>query len=672
MKRKPLPLAEGARSPWMAAMLVHAFAAVGCQAPQTGEWRHYASDLASSKYSPLSQITRENAQALTVAWVWSSPDNELVDDLNANGVAIWPHAYETSPLMVSGVLYASTSLSQVAAIDASTGRTLWVYDPKSYLGADGAAIAFPPNIGFVERGVAYWERDGEERIFFGTGNAELIALDLAGNLVSGFGDGGRIDLTASLRRPTPRFLYSVTSPPTVCGDTVIVGSTVLDFPLLAAMPPGDVRGFDAHTGKLLWTFHTIPQPGEFGNDTWQAGSAETFGGANVWQPTSCDPALGLVYLPVSTPTNDYFGGQRKGDGLFGESVVALNARNGERVWHYQLVHHGVWDYDPPAAPNLVDIHVDGHPIKALAQVTKQGMVFVLDRTNGTPVWPIEERAVPQSTVPGEETSKTQPIPTRPLPFERQELTDADLIDFTPELNRKAKALVDQYEHGPLYIPPSLDASAAGGTRGTAYLPGNLGGSSWTGAAFNPEMHLLFIPSITRPVVATLAPFPGADLAGSTAPLLLDNGLPITKPPYGRLTAIDLDTGEHRWMTPLGRGPVDHPALKELALDRLGWPRRGFVLGTKDLLFVVQEGDVRPRAEQLGMTTVLFEATNSEAFLWAYDPNDGSMISQTPIEAGNATGAPITYMANDRQFIVIPTGGGGQPAHLVAFALPSPQ
>jgi len=259
-----------------------------------GEWPYYGADPANSKYSRLTQITRENVKRLAPAWVWESPDNDIVENLNQNGVKIWPHAYETSPLMVNGVLYASTSLGQVTAIDAAEGKTRWVFDTKSYLASDGTTVAFPPNIGFVARGVAYWQAAAEARIFFGTGAGELIALDLDGKLVSGFGAGGRIDLKQGLRAPAPQPFYSVTSPPIVCGDTVIVGSCVLDFPLTPQMPPGDVRGFDARTGELLWTFHTVAQSGEVGNETWKDEAWRTTGGANVWAPMSCDPELQRV------------------------------------------------------------------------------------------------------------------------------------------------------------------------------------------------------------------------------------------------------------------------------------------------------------------------------------------------------------------------------------------
>jgi len=650
-------------------VLLLAWSACQPEKKSSGEWRVYAGDVTSNKYSRLHQITRDNAKTLTEAWTWTSPDNAIVDQVNQDGLKLWPHAYETTPLMVGGVLYASTSLSQVAAIDAATGQTLWVYDPKTYYAADGKTLAYPPNQGFVERGVAYWEDGWDRRIFFGTGDAQLLALDTNGHPIPDFGTGGRVDLKAGLRRPVTADVYSVTSPPIVCGDTVVVGSCVVDFPVDPELPPGDVRGFDARTGKLLWTFHTVPQAGDPGTATWKNDSWKTIGAANVWAPMSCDPELGNIYLPTSTPANDFYGGRRQGDGLYGESIVAVNAKTGQRVWHYQVTHHGLWDYDLPAAPTLVDIKVDGRPIKALAQPTKQGMVFVLDRVTGLPVWPIEERPVPPSKVPGEQASPTQPFPTKPAPIDRQGLTDDDLIDFTPELRQQALDLVHQYEYGPIYTPPSIDNSANGGKKGTIALPGDIGGSSWTGATFDPEKGVLYVPSVTLPAVYALTgPFPAAEYAGISGPIALPNGLPISKPPYGRMTAIDLNTGNHLWQATMGRGPIDHPALKDLHLPRLGWPRRSFVLATGDLLFVTQEGIVKPRP-QLSPYTSFYELTNSESYLWTYDPSDGTMLSETPIPEGNAAGSPITYMANGRQFVVIPVGGAGNPAKLVAFALP---
>ncbi len=319
--------------------------------------------------------------------------------------------------MVNGVLYVSTSLSQVAAIDAATGKTLWLYDPETW------KKGTPSNNGFVHRGVAYWANGDDRRILFGTGDGYLICLNAkTGQPIPGFGQNGRIDLTQGLSRPVDRRLYGVSSPPIICRDVVVMGSKVHDVPVARVMPPGDVRGFDVRTGKQRWLFRSVPAEGEFGNETWEQESWKTTGAANVWTMMSADEALGYVYLPFSTPANDFFGGQRPGNGLFGESLVCLDARTGKRVWHFQMAHHGLWDYDLPSAPNLIDVRVNGKPVKAVAQVSKQGFVYVFDRVTGKPIWPIEERLVPQSTAPGEKSSRTQPFPTKPAPFDRQGVT----------------------------------------------------------------------------------------------------------------------------------------------------------------------------------------------------------------------------------------------------------
>jgi quinoprotein glucose dehydrogenase len=349
-------------------------------------------------------------QAPEVAWTWRSAE-EAIAKANPD-LKTW--VWESTPLMVDGVLYVSTSLSQVAAIDAATGKTRWVYDPETWKNGT------PSNNGFVHRGVAYWADGDDQRILFGTGDGYLICLNAqTGKPISTFGEQGRIDLTQGLGRPVDRRLYGVSSPPIICRDVVVMGSKVHDVPLAKEMPPGDVRGFDVRTGKQQWLFRSVPREGEFGNETWDQGSWKTTGGANVWTLMSADEALGYVYLPFSTPSNDFFGGQRPGNGLFGESLVCLDAPTGKRIWHFQVVHHGLWDYDLPAAPNLIDIRVNGKPVKAVAQVSKQGFLYVFDRVTGEPIWPIEERPVPQSTVPGERTSPTQPFPTKPAPFDRE-------------------------------------------------------------------------------------------------------------------------------------------------------------------------------------------------------------------------------------------------------------
>jgi quinoprotein glucose dehydrogenase len=446
------------------------------------------------------------------------------------------------------------------------------------------------------------------------------------------------------------------------GDVVVVGSIIYDNARHKQGFPGDVRGFDARSGKLLWTFHTVPKKGEVGYETWLEGSAEYSGQANVWTTMSADEELGYVYLPLSTPTNDEYGGHRPGDNLFGESVVCVEARSGRRVWHFQAVHHGLWDYDLPAAPVLADIVVEGKPIKALAQVSKQAFAYVLDRTTGAPVWPIEERPVPTSATPGERASPTQPFPTRPAPFDRQGLTEDDLIDFTPQLRAEALSVVRFFDHGPLFTPPTL--------RGAIVVPGLIGGASWAGAALDPETNVLYVPSVTYPYVLRLVEPESGDMRYINEFLRNLNGpqgLPLTKPPYGRITAIDLDTGDHLWMVPHGSGPRDHPALKHLHLPELGWSSRGFVLATKTLLFAVQGPHFAQVLSPRGNSAEQFAMTR-EPRLRAFDKKSGDLLFELELPA-NAGGSPITYEAGGRQFIVVPVGGGGIPAELIALALP---
>ena len=646
--------------------LVSNFCAIGLivypiDAGEIGEWRAYGSDKASTKYVPLDQINKDNVKDLRVAWRWNSPDNALVE----SNPELWTMVNEATPLMIGGVIYTSTSLNQVAAIKAVTGETIWVHDPKIY--KDGT----PANTGFVHRGVSYWETGDDKRILFGTGNGYLIALDAqTGKPIPGFGEGGRVDLTKGLRRPVNRRLYAVFSPPVICRNVVVVGSTVLDSfaigkPPQKQMPPGDVRGFDVRTGEQRWIFHTIPQKEEFGNETWKNNSWMTTGNANVWTMMSADEELGYVYLPVSTPTNDFYGGDRLGDNLFAESLVCLNAETGARIWHFQILHHGLWDYDLPAAPNLIDITVDGKKIKAVAQVTKQAFCFVFDRVTGKPVWPIEERPVPQSAVPGEFSSLTQPFPTKPAPFDRQGLTHDDLIDFTPALRKQALSAIEDYDYGALYTPPS--------EKGTIAMPGIIGGASWAGAAVDPDKGIIYIPSYTYPAIITLnkAKDSKADYAYTGALVFGPNGprgLPLIKPPYGRITAIDLNTSKHKWTQPVGDGPRDHPTLRHLNLPPLGWAQRNFPLLTQSLLFAAAQAqwDVTGNSPRGNAIEVTFEEQNP--FLWTFDPENGRQLSRMKLPS-NAQGAPITYMAGEKQFIVIPIGGANRSAELIALSLP---
>jgi len=614
------------------------------------EWLNYAGDKASSKYSLLTQISGGNFNRLRTAWTWRSAEEEVA---NANHLKTW--VWEATPLMVGGVLYISTSLSQVAAIDAATGKTRWIYDPETWKNGT------PSNNGFVHRGVAYWADGDDQRILFGTGDGYLICLNAqTGKPIRTFGREGRIDLTQELGRTVDRHLYGVSSPPIICRDVVVMGSKVNDVPLAAEMPPGDVRGFDVRTGKQQWIFHVIPRQGEFGNETWKDGSWKTTGAANVWTMMSADDALGYVYLPFSTPSDDHYGVHRPGDGLFGESLVCLDARTGKRVWHFQMVHHGLWDYDLPCAPNLIDIRVDGKPVKAVAQMSKQGFCYVFDRLTGKPIWPIEEKPVPQSTVPGEKTSPTQPFPTKPAPFDRQGVTENDVIDFTPELRKQALAVLEKYNYGPLFTPPSFQ-------KPTIELPGIAGGASWSGAACDPETGICYVSSVTLPYVATLTKIsvPNTDYYGKMTPVETMQGVPLWKPPYGHITAIDLNTGDHRWMTPAGDLAQSNPVLRQLGLRGLGRAARGHLLLTKTLLIVGQEGGTHREG---GSPEEVPDFEIRDPKLSAYDKETGKVVGEVALPR-NATGAPMTYMLNGVQFIVVPTGGSNLPAELIALRLP---
>lgn len=612
-----------------------------------GEWRYYGGDQGGRKYSPLDQINKDNVRQLKVAWAWDSPDIKMLEANPRTRI----YSHEGTPLMIGGVLYISTALGHVAAINAQTGATIWNYDTGSF------KAGRPTNNGFLHRGVAYWTDGKQERIFIGTSDAYLIALDAkTGQPIPDFGEQGRVNLTKAIPLAVNARNFAVTSAPVIYRNVVIVGSSISDGPTNKEAPRGDVQAFDARTGKPVWIFHTIPQAGEFGTKTWEGESWKYTGNANVWPPMCLDEELGYVYLPTGTPTNDWYGGHRLGDNLFAESIVCLNASTGKRVWHFQTVHHGLWDYDLPAAPVLCDITVKGRKIKAVAQVTKQGFCFVFDRVTGKPIWPIEERPVPQSTVPGERTSPTQPFPTKPAPFELQGTMEENLIAFTPELRKEALAILNRYDHGPLYLPPS--------ERGAINQPGWGGGANWWGAAFDPDTGMLYIPSTSLyPIVVKLAkPDParsdfnyvrGRDDAGFR--LNGPRGLPLFKPPYGRITAINLNTGDHAWMIPHGDGlrqKVNAMIGNGKDVGPLGSGGGGPLL-TKTLLFVGQ-GAGRGSAP-----------TDAAAVLRAFDKATGKVVAEIKLPAA-PHGTPMTYLAGGKQYIVIFTGDG----RLTALALPS--
>jgi quinoprotein glucose dehydrogenase len=610
------------------------------------EWPLVHGDPGSMRYSPLDQIRPDNVKNLKIAWIWRSDNFGPAPE----------YKNETTPVMRNGVLYFTAgSRRTVVAADPATGETIWVARTE-----EGAR--YEKGIRKNHRGVAFWEDRGEPRVFTVTPGFQLVSLNArTGQLSPGFGREGVVDLMRELGvNFDPTGTIGNTSPPVVSQGVVIVGPALPNAraPKKADYTKGDVMAFDARTGKKLWTFHTIPRRGEFGADTWRNGSNERTGHGGLWTTFSVDEELGYAYLPIEGVTGDSYGGHRPGDNLFASSLVAVEIKTGRRVWHQQLVHHDLWDYDPPAAPILGEVTVNGVRVKAVFQLTKMGFVFAFDRATGRPLWPIEERPVPQSDVPGEATSPTQPFPSKPPPFERQGVSEADLIDFTPELRQKALAAVKGYRLGPLYTPPSL--VGINGSKGTFTLPGS-GGANWEGGAFDPETGILYVGSAQRMDTAIYAltkgdpaitDFPYMGIAGG-APSV--DGLPIIKPPYGRITAIDMNKGEIVWQVANGDTPPqirDHPALKGVNLPRTGSPSRAGTLVTKTLLFAG-------------------EGYGGQPVFRAYDKRTGAILWETRIPAGPQTGLPMTYLHQGRQYVVFAAAGDPAtqtPAMLVAYAL----
>jgi len=621
----------------------------------SGEWRYYGGDAASTKYSPLGQITRANVGQLQLAWRWSSPDNEIA---KANPGAR-PAGYQDTPIMADGVLYTTTALGVYAALDPATGRTLWQYDPEIW------KLGKPANVGFVHRGTAYWSDGQRRRIISGAHDAHLLSIDAeTGKPDPSFGANGRVDASEGVAYAQRGRNYAINSTPVIVKNVIIAGSSIQDLPQSKEQPRGDIFGFDVRTGKKLWTFHAIPRKGEFGAETWEGDSAEYTGGTNVWSMFTADQELGYVYLPFGTPTNDYYGGHRLGDNLFAESLVCLDATTGRRVWHFQAVHHGLWDYDFPTAPILIDITVDGRRVNAVAQVSKQGFVYVFDRKTGVPVWPIEERPVAQSAAPGERAAKTQPFPTRPPPFDRQSMLDDDVVDFTPELRAQALEVLKAWDRGPLFTPPS--------ERGTVQMPGHIGGADWGGAGVDPVNGMLFVPSLTSPIIVPIVK--GDPVQGNlqyravTQQLPTLDGIPLYKPPYSRVTAYDLNTGTIAWQVPIGDGPRNHPLLKHLKLGPLGSGLRAAPLVTSTLLFIGQWSGAFGRGPVLKVGDR--EPANLPPEPWrfrAFDKRTGEQVWAKELPLGPAA-APMTYTYRGKQYVVMAVGGGLQ-SELIAYALP---
>ena len=608
----------------------------------SADWPSYGGDNGSQKYSTLDQVNASNVADLVPAWSWESPDNATVaDNIAQQNYRAVPAGFKATPIVIEGVMYVPSSFGRVVALDAASGEEKWVFDTEAW------SSGRPANLGYNSRGVGYWSSEDKQRIFFATNDANLWSIDaLTGLPDSSFGDGGKIDLSLGLGREIDKRQYGVVSPPLVTNDIVVVNSIINDGPTTKEMPPGNVRGFDPRTGDIVWMFETIPQAGAFGNETWENGSWEYTGNTNSWTIMSADDELGIVYLPIGTPTNDWYGGLRHGDNLFAESLVAVEAKTGKRLWHFQMVHHGVWDYDLPAAPTLVDLTVEGKKIKAVAQISKQGFTYVFDRVTGDPVWPIIETPVPQSNVPGEKLSLTQPIPTKPPAFELQGLSDDTLVNFTPELRREAEQLIEQFDSGPLFTPPSL--------RGTINIPGWGGGGWWTGAAFDPDSGLFYIPSATIPIVVQLQE---ADpeksnlryVRGGAMNVGGPQGLPLTKPPYGRIVATNLNSGEQEWMIPHGEG-IRQKIIDMGILDPgpVGGPSRTGPLLTKTLLFVAQ-------------------VDNGRNLLRAFDKATGAVLHEIELPLP-PQGSPMTYAVKGQQYLSIAIGGGPD-SRLFTLSLP---
>jgi quinoprotein glucose dehydrogenase len=643
-----------------------------------GEWRSYGGDPGNTKYSPLDQIDGKNVKELEIVWRWKADNFGPAPDYN----------WEVTPLMIGGVLYFTAgSRRDVVAVDAATGETLWMYRLDEGERGDRAPRR-------QNRGLAYWT-DGKDdaRLLLITPGYQLVALDAkTGRPVPTFGKNGIVELTEGLDRDVVKpGQIGASSPAIVVRDVVVVGAAMIagTAPPSKTHVPGYIRGFDVRTGQRIWTFKTIPRPGEFGHDTWEGGSWQYTGNTGAWAPLAADEELGYVYIPVEAPTGDFYGGHRLGDNLFSDSLVCLDAKTGRRVWHFQLVHHDIWDWEPSSPPMLADITVGGKPIKAVAQVTKHAFTFVFDRVTGAPVWPIEERPVPQTDVPGERTSPTQPFPTRPAPYDRQGVTADDLIDFTPELKAEALEILRHYKTSTNpFLPPIV--AGTDGKLAALWLPHHTGGANWPGGAIDPETGIMYVSSITNPdavalqkadpkrsdmaYVAAFGAHPGAPTqasqtaappaAGQSAgrPSFGPRGLPLVRPPWGRITAIDLNTGDHVWMIANGDAPdivKNHPALKGLNLDlsKAGKPERSPLLVTKTLLFGADGSGLFNAGPGGGGTTFR-----------AIDKKTGAIVHEMALPA-STTGIPMTYMVDDRQYIVVAIGARGVPAELVALAVP---
>lgn len=625
------------------------------------EWPVHGGDPGALKFSLATQIDTANVAQLEPLWTWHVREPRRRNTDAGEPVSGGP--FQATPLMVGDTLYLSTPFAAAVALDANTGRELWRYESEAWRWSNPGGRP-----GFVHRGVALWSGETERRVFLQS-RWRLLALDATtGRPVTGFGEQGVVDLSVGLKWPVNRRLLTATSPPVVYRDLVIVGSSISDQVVHAKDPPGDIRAFDVRTGQQVWRWDPLPSEGQPGAESWDSAGRAGTGHMNVWSFMTVDTVRGLLYLPVSTASNDWYGGDRPGDNLYAESLVCLDALTGELVWHYQLVRHGLWDYDPAAPPNLATVIRNGDTLDIVTLPGKTGFLYAFNRVTGEPLWPIEDRPVPASDVPGEEAAATQPFPTWPLPFARQGFTEDDLVDFTPELRQLALKKVRGYRTGPLFTPPSLD--------GTIAMPGWIGGAGWGGGAIHPDLGLIFIKATNRPSLGRLVEPPEDDSlvdARFTLDFAVDPSavldiqvqlrrarrppfrhgevaIPINKPPYGTLTAIDLMTGEHRWQVTLG----DMPELRkfnpigDLGLPPVGTPGpAGGVVTAGGLIFITGGGST----------------------LYAIDVADGAVRWSWALGSLGQSN-PMTYQtAQGRQVVVVATGGG-ENARLQAFALPN--
>jgi quinoprotein glucose dehydrogenase len=581
------------------------------------EWLAYSANEQGHRYSPLKQVNRDNVADLEVAWTHNH------GDMKRGGFKMI--AYETTPLAFEKRLYFTTPFGRVHCVDAATGEDIWVFEP-------GYDFSLTLRGWPVNRGVSLWRSGDEARIFVAPIDGRLYCVDArSGKRIKTFGENGVVDCFGALNwsNQRDRSFYSYTMPPTLFDDLVIVGSQISDTPKITR-PPGAILAFSVHTGELEWSFYTVPKPGEAGSETWEGDALKLAGSSNVWSKMSVDEERGLLYAPTSTPNSDFYGGHRPGDNLYAESLLCLDIRTGERRWHFQTVHHGVWDYDVNSQPTLVDIDIEGETVPIVAQLSKTGFCYVFNRVTGEPIWPIEERPVPQSDVPGEQTSPTQPFPTKPPPLTQQGYTKADLADLTPEHRARALEEFGKYRAGPLFSPPSV--------QGTLTAPGYVGGPTWGSGAFDPNTGYLITNVNNMPVVLASRE---ADPNRSRLKYVItsnrfvdpESGVPFTKPPWGTLAAIDLAQGKIAWQVPLG---ID-PDMRRLGLDPRGsgaFNRGGPIVTAGGLVFI---------------------AATEDGYFRAFDSSDGSLLFEYKLPFFAPT-VPMTYSIDGKQFVAVAAGG----------------